>query len=123
MRKRVLDVSLSCSFVRLFVCFVCFSDILAPSFGVTCPSGPLLAYARRDSFSALVNWTEPVATDNSGVKPRVTSNYQSPQWFSQGTHEIRSTAVDQSGNKATCVFTVTVIGNEMLKIFLNSCYG
>lgn len=116
MRKRVLDVSLSCSFVRLF-------DILAPSFGVTCPSGPLLAYARRDSFSALVNWTEPVATDNSGVKPRVTSNYQSPQWFGQGTHVIRSTAVDQSGNKATCVFTVTVIGNEMLKIFLKSCYG
>ena len=122
MRKRVLDVFLlSCSFF-LFVCFF-FSDILAPSFGVTCPSGPLLAYARRDSFSALVNWTEPVATDNSGVKPRGTSNYQSPQWFRQGTHVITYTAVDQSGNKATCVFTVTVMGNEMLDIFLNSCYG
>ena len=59
-----------------------------------------------------MNWTEPVATDNSGVAPTVTSNYQSPQRFIQGTHVIIYTAVDQSGNNATCKFHVQVLGNE-----------
>ena len=44
----------------------------------------------------------------------MTSNYQSPQRFSQGTHVITYTAVDQSGNNATCKFQVQVIGNEIL---------
>ena len=108
---------------------ICVSDVQPPTF-VTCPGGPLLAYAERDKFSALVNWTEPVAIDNSGVTPTVTSNYQSPQRFSQGTHVITYTAVDQSGNKATCSFTVKVLGNKifhhvfqtLLSIFLSNYY-
>ena len=91
-------------------------DSQPPTFGVPCPVGPLLAYAERDKFSAVVNWTEPVAVDNSRASPTVTSNYQSPQRFSQGTHVITYTAVDQSGNRATCAFTVKVSGNKMLKI-------
>ena len=63
-----------------------------------------------------MNWTEPVATDNSGVAPTVTSNYQSPQRFSQGTHDITYFAVDQSGNKATCTFTVKVAGIRVLTL-------
>ena len=100
----------------LFVNLVFFFnlDSQPPSFGVSCPRSPLLAYAERDKFTALVNWTEPVATDNSGVAPNVTSNYQSPQRFSQGTHVITYAAVDQSGNKATCTFTVKVRGNRGL---------
>ena len=69
-------------------------------------------YAEREKFSALVNWTEPVAIDNSGIAPTVTSNYQPPQRFSQGSHVITYTAVDQSGNKATCAFTVNVVGKK-----------
>ena len=97
---------------------VCISDVQPPVFGVPCPGGPIVAYAERDKFSALVNWTEPVAIDNSGVTPAVTSNCQSPQRFSQGTHVITYTAVDQSGNKATCSFTVKVLGNNMFGITL-----
>ncbi|XP_078342994.1 LOW QUALITY PROTEIN: sushi repeat-containing protein SRPX2-like [Oculina patagonica] len=84
-------------------------DILPPTFGATCPASLLIVYAERGLFSALVNWTEPVATDNSGFQPVVTSNYQPLQRLSQGTHVITYTAVDQSGNKATCSFAIEVI--------------
>lgn len=70
----------------------------------------MIAYAEWDKFSALVNWTEPVATDNSGLSPKVTTNYHSPQRFGEGAHVIGYNAMDQSGNKATCTFTVVVTG-------------
>ena len=95
--------------------FFYISDSQPPTFGVSCPGTPLLAYAERDQFTALVNWTEPVATDNSGVEPNVMSNYQSPQRFSQGIHVITYTAVDQSGNNATCTFQVEVLGNQIFQ--------
>ncbi|CAH3197501.1 unnamed protein product, partial [Porites evermanni] len=85
------------------------TDTQPPDFGATCPAKPLTAYAEREMLSALVNWTRPVATDNSGVSTTVTSNYQSPTRFSQGTHVITYTAVDQSGNKATCTFLVIIL--------------
>ena len=91
--------------------FFFISDAQPPSFTVTCPASPLIAYAERNKFSALVNWTEPVAIDNSGLSPTMTSNYWSPQRFSQGTHVITYSAVDQSGNRAACTFKVSVIGN------------
>ncbi len=69
-------------------------------------------YAERGLFSAKVSWNKPVATDNSGVPPTVTSNYQPLQRLHQGTHVIIYTAVDQSGNNATCSFTFTVTGNK-----------
>ncbi|XP_068714407.1 uncharacterized protein [Montipora foliosa] len=83
-------------------------DSQPPTFGGSCPGSTLVAYAERGKFTALVNWTDPVAVDNSGVAPIVTSNYHSPQRFSQGSHVINYTALDQSGNKATCFFTVNV---------------
>ena len=70
----------------------------------------MIAYAEWDKFSSLVNWTEPVATDNSGLSPKMTTNYHSPQRFDKGAHVIAYTAMDQSGNKATCTFTVVVTG-------------
>jgi len=92
-----------------------FADIHPPTFGATCPSSPLAVYAERGLFSAEVNWTEPAATDNSGILPTVTSNHQPLQRFNQGTHVITYTAVDQSGNTATCNFTIDVIG-KMIQI-------
>ncbi|KAL9960423.1 hypothetical protein ACROYT_G033878 [Oculina patagonica] len=58
------------------------TDILPPTFGATCPAR---------------------------FQPVVTSNYQPLQRLSQGTHVITYTAVDQSGNKATCSFAIEVI--------------
>ena len=70
----------------------------------------MIAYAEWDKFSVVVNWTEPVATDNSGLSPKVTANYHSPQRFGEGAHLIVYNAMDQSGNKATCTFAVVVTG-------------
>lgn len=84
------------------------TDVQSPTFGDSCPGSPLLEYAERKEFSALVNWTEPVATDNSGVTPTVTSNHHSPKRFNEGSHLIIYTAVDLSGNSVTCSFTINV---------------
>lgn len=108
--------------MHLNAMFVYISDIQPPTF-VSCPEQPLLRYAERDKFTALVNWTTPVVTDNSGVAPTVTSNYGSPQKFSQGTHAITYIAVDQSGNKATCTFTVKVTGMRVLKLVYSYSEG
>ena len=97
--------------------FVHLADIFPPTFGATCPSSSFVVYAERGLFSAQVNWTEPVASDNSGVKPTVISKYQPLQRFDQGTHVITYIAVDQSGNKATCSFTIDVTGSKQTKIF------
>ena len=93
-----------------------FPDILPPTFGGTCPSSPLIVYAERGLFSAEVNWTKPAASDNSGILSAVTSNHQPFQRFSPGTHMITYTAVDQSGNKASCSFTIDVIGKNDINL-------
>ena len=108
--------------MHLNAMFVYTLDIQPPTF-VSCPERPLLRYAEREKFTALVNWTTPVAIDNSGVAPTVTSNYQSPQRFNQGTHVITYTAVDQSENKATCTFTVKVTGIRVLKLSYSNSEG
>ena len=59
------------------------SDILPPSFDVPCPASPLVVYAERDTFSAEVNWTVPTATDNSGLKPSIDSNFHPRPDFSK----------------------------------------
>lgn len=99
------------------------ADVQSPSFGVTCPASSFLAYTELGRFSAQVNWTEPVATDNSGVPPAVTSNYQPPQRLSEGIHVIMYTAVDQSGNTATCDFTVKVVGKRILACIVKFIYS
>ena len=56
-----------------------------------------------------VNWQEPKVTDNSGVDPVVYSNKQSGQYFDvPGSYEVLYTAKDESGNKATCSFRITL---------------
>ena len=119
LNKGVQLVDRKVSFLYKLDHFHSISDSQPPSFGASCPSRPLQFYAEKGRFSALVNWTNLVATDNSGLTPKLTSNYQSPHRFSRGTHVITYTAVDQSGNKATCTFIVKVTGTECIK---NSCH-
>jgi len=88
------------------------ADILPPTYGATCPSSPLVVYAERGLFSAEVNWTEPAATDNSGILPTMSSNHKPFERFSQGKHVITYITADQSGNKAICTFTIDVRGKN-----------
>lgn len=100
-----------CFFFFLSFFFVHIEDVSPPTFNVPCPASPLQVYAELGLFSAKVIWNEPAATDNSGVPPTVTSSHQPPERFNQGSHVIIYTAEDQSANKATCSFTIKVIGN------------
>ena len=58
------------------------------------------------SNSAVVTWTEPTATDNSGMAATVTQSHQPGQSFPVGTTEVTYTFTDQAGNQATCQFEV-----------------
>lgn len=88
-----------------------FSDELPPSFGDSCPMESLLVHTESGQFSAVVTWTVPVATDNSGIPPKVTSNFMDPPHrMAEGTHVVIYTATDMSGNKKLCSITIKVVG-------------
>ena len=69
--------------------------------------------------TAVVNWTNPKATDNSRTKPTVTCNVESGSKFGIGETEVLCQAIDPAGNRATCVFTIKIVG-KMLFIILNN---
>ena len=56
--------------------------------------------------SRVVTWTEPTATDDSGVAPTVVSTHQPGESFPVGTTEVIYIFADQEGNDATCSFTI-----------------
>nr|XP_054775414.1 hyalin-like [Lytechinus pictus] len=60
------------------------------------------------STGVAVTWTEPTATDNSGVVPTSTSTSSPGDTFNVGTTQVSYTFTDGSGNNAFCIFTVTV---------------
>ena len=62
--------------------------------------------------SAMTSWTEPTATDNSGMTPAVTQSHQPGDSFPLGTTQVSYTFTDMAGNQATCTFDV-VIGNYL----------
>ena len=59
--------------------------------------------------SRLVNWFEPMATDNSG-QVNVTGTHTPGTLYPIGDTIVIYTAVDSSGNSDMCTFTITVIG-------------
>ena len=88
-----------------------FADVLPPSFGASCPMEPLLVYTESGQFSAVITWTVPFATDNSGIPPEVTSNFKDPPHrMVEGPHVVIYTATDESGNKKLCSITIKVVG-------------
>lgn len=57
-----------------------------------------------------ISWTEPTADDNSGLAVNVTTTHDPGDEFGIGDTVVTYTAVDISGNSATCSFTVTIQG-------------
>ena len=55
-----------------------------------------------------VIWTEPTASDNSGMVPTVTQSHQPGDSFNVGTTTVTYTFTDMAGNQVQCSFTVTV---------------
>ena len=55
-----------------------------------------------------VTWTEPTATDNSGMTPRVIRTHQPGTSFPVGTTTVTYMFMDMTGNRAQCSFGVTI---------------
>ena len=66
---------------------------------------------------AIVTWSEPTASDNSGLIT-LTSDYNPGLEFSIGNTYVTYTATDPSGNSATLSFTITVNGKLLLLLLL-----
>jgi len=72
-----------------------------------CPTDILIDNAT--GLEMHINWQQPIASDNSGVPPSLSSNRQPGEPFSvPGSYQIVYKAVDGSGNEATCSFRITV---------------
>eukprot|EP00057_Strongylocentrotus_purpuratus_P026271 XP_011680745.1 PREDICTED: hyalin-like [Strongylocentrotus purpuratus] len=76
-----------------------------------CPS-PLSVNTDSGVASWNANWTEPTASDNSGVQT-LTSDYYPGYPLPIGSTTVTYTSTDVIGNSETCMFVVTVIDKEM----------
>jgi CUB/sushi domain-containing protein len=57
---------------------------------------------------ALIEWDEPVFSDNSGVAPRVERSHENPSRLALGDTIVTYTAYDEAGNNNTCIITIRV---------------
>ena len=74
---------------------------------------------RQLSDNGVVKWKQPVVTDNSG-SVSFTCDAQSGAKLSTGYRLITCEAVDSSGNRANCSFTIHVYGKIVCFILLYS---
>ena len=65
----------------------------------------------EDEAPVVVTWTEPVATDDSGVTPVLVSTHTSGAEFEVGepSATVTYTATDAAGNEVMQSFTISVI--------------
>ncbi|KAG7461968.1 hypothetical protein MATL_G00196770 [Megalops atlanticus] len=80
---------------------------------ILCPRDVVAETAEHHGL-ANISWTVPRAQDNSGeeVVVQVTPIFTPPQLFPIGEERITYMAIDRSGNRANCSFSVTVIDTE-----------
>ena len=57
----------------------------------------------------VVSWTEPTATDNSGVVNLASRSRAPGSFFGVGNTQVTYIFVDGNGNRATCTFAVNVL--------------
>ena len=74
----------------------------------SCP-GDQNATTDNGNSTGTVSWTEPTATDNSGLV-NVTSTHHPGDSFQIGTTTVVYTAIDPSSNVANCTFSVVITG-------------
>ncbi len=66
-----------------------------------------------NSATAVVTWSAPTASDNSG-SVTLTSSHSSGDTFPIGETTVTYTAVDDAGNQIEDTFTVTIEGRSTL---------
>ncbi len=93
------DTPFSCLFT------VTVNDTQAPA--ITCPNN-IVTNTDPGQCSAVVNYATPTANDNCDGALPVTCAPASGWAFPKGTITVTCSAMDTSGNKGSCMFTVTV---------------
>jgi hypothetical protein len=83
-------------------------DAAPPS--ISCPDN-IEVFNAPEQCGTIVIWALPSATDNCSPAT-VTSSANPGDFFEVGNTAVTYTATDDSGNSASCSFTVTVIDNE-----------
>ena len=73
-----------------------------------CPLNAISVTAPSGSNFATAIWTEPTATDNSGVAPTRSRSHAPGSSFPVGTTVVTYRFTDGSGNSDTCQFQVVV---------------
>ena len=73
-------------------------------------------YTPECSSSALLSWSEPLATDNSGHVSISYPGIRPPVNLSIGLYNVLYSAIDNSGNQANCSFLVQVAS---MSVFLS----
>ena len=63
--------------------------------------------------TAVVTWTEPTATDNSGIQT-LTATHRPGSTFNIGVTLVTYTLVDAAGHQSTLSFSVKVTGEELI---------
>ncbi|XP_070547324.1 hyalin-like [Ptychodera flava] len=81
-------------------------DPIPPVF-IGCPPD-IYEFTPENEATAIANWTEPIVTDNSGIEPNVTVEFQPGDRFPIGITVVIYTAKDESYNTATCAFFINV---------------
>ncbi|XP_038068280.1 mucin-3A-like isoform X2 [Patiria miniata] len=91
------------------------TDNINPEF-TNCPND-IVAYVNGPGATASIAWSEPTATDNSGIAPTVTGSLQSPIDLGVGSTTAMYTATDAAGNEAFCTFSVNIILDDQQPTF------
>ncbi|XP_072014217.1 hyalin-like [Amphiura filiformis] len=73
------------------------------------------------TMSLVVTWTEPTATDNSGMTPTVTQSHQPGDSFPVGMTQVTYTFTDQAGNDATCTFAIIIQAIDNISPIISNC--
>ncbi|XP_071786035.1 uncharacterized protein [Asterias amurensis] len=95
------------------------TDTTAP-FISGCPFGPTVN-APTGSSSAIVTWSEPTATDNSGQQPTLSRTHTPGSSFTVGYTAVVYTFRDATGNQASCTFLVHVTGTQADQVNVAGC--
>ncbi|XP_072051832.1 uncharacterized protein [Amphiura filiformis] len=85
-----------------------------------CP-GTITQTVTSGTTSIPTTWTEPTATDNSGMTPSVTQSHRPGDSFPVGTTQVTYTFSDQTGNEASCTFDVTVLVVDSTPPVISNC--
>ena len=110
-----LHIHISSSVFSHFNELVCFPFILSMSYSdteaphISCPS-IISSSTDPGENTAIVTWSNVTAVDNSDTNPELGCTPESGGQFSLGVTEVVCEAIDSSGNKAECQFTVIVTG-------------